>query len=254
MVIRQWIKIVGLAVISALLVALPLQAQTNAPAIDPYADELLQNMGETLQSTQDFMFEAETTVDAVSETGQKIQYSGTTTVSVRRPDGLQADSVGDRGSRSFWYDGRSITLLDRIQNVYATVPAPSKIDQALDYAVEQFGLTTPLVDLVFSDPYAILTENIQTGKYLGLHRVAGKHCHHLAFTQQNIDWQIWLSTGSRPLPCKVLITYKNKPGSPQYIALLTHWDFSSRFTDAMFRFEPPVNASQIEFRPNRAER
>ncbi|MFM7423999.1 MAG: DUF2092 domain-containing protein [Elainella sp.] len=221
MVIRQSIKIVGLVVLSAVLATLPLQAQTNAPTIDPYADELLRKMGETLQSSQDFMFKAETTVDAVSETGQKIQYSGITTVSVRRPDGLQADSVGDRGSRSFWYDGQSITLLDRTQNVYATVPAPSEIDQAVDYAVEQFSLSTPLVDLVFSDPYAILSENIQTGRYLGLHRVLDKQCHHLAFTQQNIDWQIWLAAGSRPLPCKVVITYKNKPGSPQYTALLT---------------------------------
>ena len=254
MVIRQWLRVTILAVVSALLVALPLQAQTDVLAIEPYADELLQQMGETLKAAPEFMFKAETMVDAVSETDQKIQYSGTITVAVRRPDGLQADSVGDRGTRSFWYDGQTITLLDRNQNVYATAPAPNGMDAALDYAVDRFGVSTPLVDLVFSDPYAILSENIQTGKYLGLHRVAGRSCHHLAFTQQTIDWQIWLSGGTRPLPCKVVITYKNKPGSPQYAAVLTKWDFASRFTDAMFSFQPPADASQIEFMPNAAAR
>lgn len=227
----------------------PLLAQTE-PQLDARTEQVLQQMSQTLQAANAFTFQAETTVDEISQTGQKIQYATELDVSVRRPVGLQANAVGDRGDRSFWYDGASITLLDRLQNVYATASAPADMDEALDYAVERFGVSTPLVDLVFNNPYATLTANVQSSSYLGLHQVAGKSCHHLAFTQELIDWQIWLADDENALPCKVVITYKTEAESPQFTAVFNHWNLAPQLDDQVFRFQPPPDASQIEFLPN----
>lgn len=227
----------------------PLLAQTESQ-LDPLTGQVLQQMSQTLQAANAFTFQAETTVDKTSQTGQKVQYATTLDISVRRPVGLQANAVGDRVDRSFWYDGASITLLDRLQNVYATAAAPADMDEALDYAVEQFGVSTPLADLVFSNPYAILTANIQTSNYLGPHQVAGKSCHYLAFTQELIDWQIWISEDANPLPCKMVITYKTEPASPQFTAVFTNWNLTPQLDNQAFQFQAPPDSTQIEFLPS----
>jgi hypothetical protein len=72
-------------------------------------------------------------------------------------------------------------------------------------------------------------------------------CHHLAFSQETIDWQIWIEDGPRPVPRKLVITYKTEPGSPQYVARLSGWNFQPRFSKHFFTFEAPAGAGEMEF-------
>ena len=55
--------------------------------------------------------------------------------------------------------------------------------------------------------------------FLWLSKVQGQLCHHLAFRQEDIDWQIWIENGPTPLPRKFLITDKKAKGL-QVTALL----------------------------------
>jgi hypothetical protein len=71
-------------------------------------------------------------------------------------------------------------------------------------------------------------------------------------SQQDIDWQIWVEEGDRPLPRKVTITYKRLPGSPQFTAVISDWDFSPMLAEDFFTFRPPDGSSRIEFLPERA--
>ncbi|NJK37052.1 MAG: DUF2092 domain-containing protein [Oscillatoriales cyanobacterium RM2_1_1] len=221
-------------------------AQRTVQRMDKQAETYLQEMGDTLQNASEFTFQAETTVIA-SRSRDSQEGSGVLDVMVQRSSGLRADQQGDRDSRSFWYDGRSITLLDRLQNTYATASAPTNMDDALDYAVEEFGIRTPLVDLLFSNPYEVLTENIQTGTYRGIEQVGSKKCHHLAFTQANVDWEIWVADDADRLPCKVMIDYKNLPSRPKYTAILTDWNLNPDLSKIDFTFQPPSGAMEIEF-------
>ena len=43
-------------------------------------------------------------------------------------------------------------------------------------------------------------ENVETGTYVGQPVVRGVPTHHLAFTQKNIDWQLWIEDGANPVP------------------------------------------------------
>lgn len=227
----------------------PVAVAQTTPQLDSRAVDLLRQMSQTLQAFPAFAFQAEIMTDALSDTGQKIQYAGNLDVWVDRSRGLWAELDGDRANRSFWYDGRSMTLYDQLQNTYATVPAPDDMDEALDYATDQFSISLPLIDLVYSDPYAVLTENVQTGNYLGMHRVGDELCHHLAFTQRTVDWQIWISDTPQALPCKVVITYKKRSASPQFTAILTRWDLRTMSGTHSFTFRPPSGATEIDFLP-----
>ena len=63
----------------------------------------------------------------------------------------------------------------------------------------------------------------------------GVNCHHLAFTQENVDWQVWIQDGPQPFIRKFVITHKNEPGAPEFTALITHWDLTQRIADPTSR-------------------
>lgn len=106
-----------------------------------------------------------------------------------------------------------------------------------------------MADLVFSNPYAVMTENVKTGTYRGLNSVQGKSCHHLVFTQETIDWQIWIENNQQSLPCKLVINYNKQNATPQYTAILTNWNLKSNLSDRQFTFVAPTNSKKIEFLP-----
>jgi hypothetical protein len=225
----------------------PAPSDQEAPVVEPHARKILQAMGEYLKTAKAFSVHGEITHEEVLPSGRKLQYSASNNVMIQRPNRIRADYCGDLRKSSFWYDGKSVTLLHTDKRLYATFSAPKDIDSTVDFAMDKYGLSIPLADLVYSDPYAVLIENVESGFYEGLHTVSGVKCHHLAFTQENIDWQIWIEDGAQAVPRKVVITYKDSPGCPQYTAVLSDWDFSVRLPDILFTFEAPVHAEQIEF-------
>lgn len=228
----------------------------KTPVIGPRADAILKAMGDYLKGTEQFSFHAEITFDDVLPTGQKIQYAATNDVAVRRPDRLYAELQGDLGGKRFWYDGKSMTLLDVDQRVYASEAVPAKIDEAMDHVMEKFNFSPPLADFFYQDPYSVLIKNVQFGFYVGLSDIEGIRCHHLAFVEKYIDWQIWVEDGRQMVPRKLLITYKTLTESPQYTAVLSEWDLNAHLSDALFNAEltTKTNVQKIEFLTEETEK
>ena len=206
-------------------------------------------MGEYLKTADRFTFHIEAYFEEVLETGQKLQYSAITDVAIRRPDRFHVESRGDMANESYFYNGKRITHFDRRHNTYASVDVPATIDTAFDHMAQRYGLTPPLVDLAYKDPYRILIKAVTSGAYIGLSRVRGTTCHHLAFQQDVIDWQVWVEDGWMRVPRKIVITYKKVAGAPQYMAFLSEWDFLPRFPQNLFDFVAPRNAQQVEITP-----
>jgi len=222
-------------------------AEKQKPAISPEADRILRDMGEYLKAAPQLSFHAEITHDDLLPTGQKLQLAATYQAAVRRPDRVFTEYVGDVDTRRLWYDGKTVTLYDPVLDVYATEPGKSTIDATVEQLTKQLGFTPPLSDLMTSDPAATLRKNVLFGFVAGSSEVEGVSCHHLAFVERNIDWQIWIEDGTRLLPRKLLITYKLLPGAPQFTAVLSDWDLATRPPDALFKAQPPASANRIEF-------
>lgn len=237
-------------VVMILLVAFALGAGCSTVrvghGIDPEANGILKEMGTTLANAGRFSFDVRTTVDEELGGGAMVQRAGRGSVRVSRPDRIFATKRGDRGNRDFWYEGSNLTIFDRDKKIYASVKAPSTIDKMLDFAIDEYDLAIPLADILFSDPYRVLVENVESGEYVGVHKVGGRPCHHLAFHQELIDWQIWIDEGKIPLPRKVIITYLDSPERPQYEARFSAWDLSPKFTKGFFEFTPPPGAERVD--------
>src|SRR5213078_2536398 len=141
--------------------------------------------------------------------GQQIQAGRTIELQVQRPNHLHAQVLSPRRNREMVYDGSTITLLNKVRNFYGTISAPGNLDQALDLASDKFGIEMPLADFIGSDPRKELLEKVVAGRDIGPVSVMGVPCEHLAFTQDNIDWQVWIEEGAKPIPRKFVITYKD---------------------------------------------
>lgn len=220
------------------------KAQTN---ISDRAESVLRSQCTFLAHTRAFSLSAEIWREHVNEAGQKIQFSRTVEMDVKRPDGLRLEITSPMAARGFWYDGKTLTILDRKHNWYSTADMPSTIDKTAD-AAHDLGIDIPLIDLALKDPYKNATARVQSGAYYGIAPVMGVNCHHLAFTQDNVDWQVWIEDGPQPLIRKFVITYKNEPGSPEFTAIITRWDLTDRISDSDFKFEPPPGAAEIQMR------
>ena len=70
---------------------------------------------------------------------------------------------------------------------------------------------------------------------------------HVAVRSAEVDLQIWIARGPEPLPRRVVITYKNAPGEPQFRADLTDWNVTAKLDAAAFAFVPPAGAEQVMY-------
>ena len=217
------------------------------PIVDPSADALLKEMGNTLKSARELSFGANVTYDELLPSGQKIQFGGDASVTVKRPGRIYAVYNGDIHSRKIWYNGDEVTILNLTDNFYGQLKVPATIDETMDYLMNDYGFTLPLSDILFSDPYGSLMNNVSAGVVVGDSDINGKECRHLAFVEKYIDWQLWVSGGVEKLPCKLVITYKTVPGAPQYTAVFSNWNLAPDVSESIFKPAIPKEAARIDF-------
>jgi hypothetical protein len=224
-------------------------AQEKNLNIDPTADRILREMSDYMNTFEQFKVQVDNTVDILLSSGQKVQMGRSGIISVRRPDRMHISIDGDQVDQEFFYDGKSVTLLTKHLNYYATIEAPPTIEEALDNAEESVGLVAPFSDLISRNSYHILTEDITSSLYVGLSKISGVECHHLAFRAEETDWEIWIENSRTPFPMKFIVTNKWVKGGPQFTGLLTKWDLSPQLSDGLFTFVAQQDAEKIEFLP-----
>ena len=224
-------------------------AQAQAKDIDPFVAQQVKLTSDYLTSADAFRVKAEVTYDEVLTSGKKLQLSRTVEVMLRRPDRVRVEVLDDRGTRRVYYDGTTLSMHHLDQNTYWIVDAPDTIDEMIDTLRERYSMAVPLADLLVSDIDQSFRDNAESGRYLGLHYHQGVKHHHLLLSNQNVDYQIWIEDSARPVPNKIVITFVNEPGQPQFTAVLTGWNFAPRLPDLVFHFAPPTDADEIEFLP-----
>jgi len=217
--------------------------------IEPKADQALHKMSDFLSKQRSFQVETTSVDEKYTRDGQKVQELQSSTVTVQRPAQIRVDRVSPRGHSLFRDDGKQLSLYNQERKLYATAPAPSSIDAAVDEVREKLHVDAPGGDLIVSDPYRDLTEGTVSGRYVGLEPIDGQMAHHLFFTKKDVDWQIWIKDGPEPVPLRYVITDKDAPSQPQFTLELHDWQPSVQVSKDYFTFTPPPGAKKLE--PNR---
>lgn len=231
-----------------LLGGVPAQAELSQPdSVAPAARQLLKAATDFVAAQQKFSLDTASSLDVVLPSGQKIQFDHTARVAVARPNQWRAERTGELVDQVAYYDGKSLTLHNPDGKYYATIAAPATLEEALDFAREKLDLVAPAGDLLYRNAYDILMKDVTAGIVVGKGVVDGARCDHLAFRAQNIDWQVWIEDGGRPLVRKLVITSLDMLNAPQFTVVTRNWNLSPQFDAATFRFTPPEGTQKREF-------
>lgn len=248
------IGVIGALISVMWLVGASALAQQTVPAEHKKNAEkamaVLNNMTAFLSRIQRFSVTADTGFDAVQADGQKIEFGETRKVLLRRPDHLRIEETKRNGSKSeLLFDGKTISLWYVKDQVYATADKPGTVDEAILYFTDNLGMRLPLAEFLSAGLASTLPQEVQEAAYVESAQISGVPCDHVAFRGAQSDLQLWVAQGDKPLPRRVVITYRREDGRPQFWAQFSDWNLNPKVSDSQFAFKPPKDANRIEFSP-----
>lgn len=222
--------------------------QPMASAVDPASIQALKDMGAYLQALKRFRVSVDLTGERVLADGQKLQHTATASLDVDRPNRIRAVMNSARSHRELFYDGATVTLFTPAQKYYSTVAYSGTLAELASKLEEAYGVEIPLSDLFTWGTPAAPVDKVESAMNAGQDFIDEELCDHYAFRQGQIDWQVWIATGAKPLPRKVVITYRGDEARPQSTSLID-WNLKPTFKDSVFNFVPPKGATKIEIIP-----
>ena len=114
---------------------------------------------------------------------------------------------------------------------------------------ESLGFAIPVSDLVYSNSFPLLMEDVNFAAVIGKSYISGVKCDHLLFSRPGVDFQVWVTEGSRPLPRKYVVTDTSTPALMSISTLMSDWNVEPAVEDFQFTFVPPRGAQAINFMP-----
>ncbi|MGD8991361.1 MAG: DUF2092 domain-containing protein [Desulfobacterales bacterium] len=217
-----------------------------AEAQDPEAKSILMKMAGHLAKAPAFSVTLSSSYDAIQEDGQRIEFGEKRRILLQRPNRFRVEVVRSDGDRALLlFDGQRLTAFKARDNVFARTERSGTADEAIVYIVRNLQMTLPLARMFRTDFPTALQKKIVSIRYVEENFLFDVITDCLVARMADVDFQIWIAQGEQPLPHRVVLTYKNAPGQPQFRAELTDWDISPKVEDDDFSFKPPEGAEQI---------
>ena len=211
------------------------------------AKKMLKAMSDFLAAQKTLSVGFDTVFEIVTPTDQKLGLASSGTATLSRPDKIRVARSGGFADFEILYDGKTLTFLGKNANLFTQVAAPGTVDQLIDVLQDKYNRPLPGADLLMSNSYAELMQDVYDSKDLGSGVINGVECDALAFRKADVDWQIWIAQGERPYPCRFVVTSKLANGDPQYTIQFRDWKFGNDVAADDFAFKNASNAKQVEF-------
>jgi hypothetical protein len=221
----------------------------QAPGPEPTeAKAILLRMANYLARAQKFTVNMSDNYDTLQASGQKIEFGEKRQITVSRPNGLRVDLQESNGEKQvFTYDGKEMSVFNPSQNVYAQTVKPGGIDEAIVYLLQDLHMRLPLAALLISRFPTEIENRTLSLDYVEKTSINGVPMHHLAGRTSTVDYQVWIAEGAQPLPQRIVMTYRNAEGQPQFRAEFSEWNLAPEINDGRFVFTPPEGSRKIAF-------
>jgi len=228
--------------------AAPAAAPAPPPPLEPAALDRLKAMSDLLKAAPSFTFKAASDRQQPAVDGQMLDFFAESRIAVSRPNRIRLDAKGDLRAASLWYDGKTVTIYSAKSTFYGQAAAPATIDETVLMLMDRFQMPFPAAGFLLKDPYAKLLEGVKTAFDAGEAHVDGVSCRHLAFSEEDADWQVWIEDGAKPVPRRIAVVYKKVPGTPRVVTVLSDWNLSPTIPAGQFTFKPWSGAKKVDWK------
>ena len=231
----------ALALALTMIVAAPPSAQAQDDA-----GKILKAMTDYVSSQKIISATYDTDIEVITNDLQKIQFASSGQMLLSRPDKVRASRIGGYADVEMVFDGKTFTVLGKNLNKYMQVGVAGSIDDLVAKLRNEFGVAVPGADLMLSRSYDELAADILDAKHIGRGVIDGVECDHLAFRNNDVDWQLWVAVGGNPIPRKYVITSKAVTGAPQYTLRIKDWKTDVPVAADAFAFKPPAGSQKVD--------
>jgi hypothetical protein len=235
---------IGVFATAASVMVLAAAACSDARADDSGA--LLQAMADYTAAQKSISATFDSDVEVITPELQKIQFTSSGQFKLARPDKLRVRRTGGYADVELVYDGKTVSLYGNNAKAYVQADIPGTVDHLVDAIQGKTGGALPGMDLLLSNAFEQLTSGVEESEHVGQGVVDGVECEHLAFRGSDTDWQIWIQTGSQPIPRKYVITSKTLAGAPQYTLRIKDWKTDPIADAEAFTFRAPEGATKVD--------
>ena len=234
--------------ITVLSVSAYSQSAAEHKSVDAAAMGILRSMSEFIKGLKQFSVNVVNMREDVTRSGHRVDSEVSTMVTVKRPNRMRAKRNRHLLDQEMYYNGDSIVIYSPFKKIYTEVDAPGSIDEMLVFARETLGIAYPAADLIYKDPYPLLTKDVKAASVIGKEMVGGIRCDHLLFSLPGVDFQIWVADRGDRLPLKYIVTDTGTKQLLSIVAILSNWNLSPDVQDSDFKFDRPKEARNIPFR------
>ncbi len=141
---------------------------------DERALKRLQAMSDTLAGAKTLRFQYRGLLPVTGPTGQYVNLMASASVVMQRPDRLRVQARGDLFPSDLFHDGKTVTVVAANPKVYAQREAAGSLVESFTRGPQPGGdLVTPFIDLLATDPFAVLTRDLTSAIWVGQSKVGG---------------------------------------------------------------------------------
>ncbi|MFV0474344.1 MAG: DUF2092 domain-containing protein [Pikeienuella sp.] len=220
------------------------ETPAEIPAVDPAAVQAVRDMGAKLRALPAFSGEAMLIWEQVFDDGEKNAVIEQVSLQADPPHGLRVEVSSPDRSRIFYYDGEKAALWSPISRLYAEIDQKGPLPEMISHMAEEYDLELPLADLFFWGRDEEDIAALEAARFVGHARIGGRVCDQYAFTQGDVDWQLWIEDSESTLPCAYMIVDRTDEARPVFHATVTITP-EAEYADRRFSFAPPEDATRI---------
>jgi len=215
---------------------------TSLVAADQTPKEILKKAFKYVQGMDKYAFKAVVIDHEKTEDGSMKEHRFDTSVKVERPGKFQINVKGPNRDRSNYLNNGVYTMIDHQFNYYGQIKADDTIDGTLDYIYEEYGIRSPLAQLLYSKMHE--RAKFSKSKNFGTMMVDGTECDYVAFSNGVRELHVWIATGSEPLIKAYSIIDRMEEDDYRINTSIT-WDVDAKISDSDFVFKAPKGAEKI---------
>jgi hypothetical protein len=223
--------------------------QPGTPEAAAAGERLMRSMSDTLARSKAFTFETTERIEVIAPSGEKRALHFTRKVTVRRPNALFFELLGesDKFHIAAYYRDRTLMLNDKLDGTWAQTTVPGTIDEMLDDVMREYGLPVPIGDVVSGSPYDAMVGKTARGGLVAWEKIDQVPCAKLNYADAFVDVRLWLPKSGPALPRRLEIAYKQAPIPLVSQLNFTNWKLDVPVADAAFAFQAPAGRDPVKF-------